>query len=316
MFSTLTITMLQHLGIYLRGIAMGAADVVPGVSGGTIAFITGIYEKLLDSIKSFDSQALQFALKLNIRALWGHINGTFLVALLAGIATSVLSLAKLITYLMEHHPIPLWSFFCGLIIISTYLVLKEIKDRNLLSAGALLIGAIVAYLITTLTPAATPDAYWFIFLSGAIAICAMILPGISGSFLLLVMGKYEFILSSLKEFNIPVIIVFALGCVFGLLAFSRVVSWLLKNYHDITVAMLAGFMIGSINKIWPWKQVLEYRINSKGEEKPFITENLSPQNFSAITGDDPQIFLAVAFFVLGIAIVFSIDKAAGLSNKK
>lgn len=316
MFSTLTITMLQHLGIYLRGIAMGAADVVPGVSGGTIAFITGIYEKLLDSIKSFDSQALQFALKLNIRALWGHINGTFLVALLAGIATSVLSLAKLITYLMEHHPIPLWSFFCGLIIISTYLVLKEIKDRNLLSAGALLIGAIVAYLITTLTPAATPDAYWFIFLSGAIAICAMILPGISGSFLLLVMGKYEFILGSLKEFNIPVIIVFALGCVFGLLAFSRVVSWLLKNYHDITVAMLAGFMIGSINKIWPWKQVLEYRINSKGEEKPFITENLSPQNFSAITGDDPQIFLAVAFFVLGIAIVFSIDKAAGLSNKK
>ncbi len=308
--------MLKHIGIYFRGVAMGAADVVPGVSGGTIAFITGIYETLLDSIKAFDSEALRFALKLNIRGFWGHINGNFLVALLAGIATSVLSLAKLITYLMEHQPVPLWSFFCGLIIISTYLVLKEIKERNLLSAASLLVGAIAAYLITTLTPASTPEAYWFIFLSGAIAICAMILPGISGSFLLLVMGKYEFILDSLKEVNLPVIIVFASGCAFGLLAFSRVVSWLLKHYHDITVAMLAGFMIGSINKIWPWKQVLEYRTNSKGEEKPFITENLSPQNFSAITGEDPQLLLAIVFFLLGIILVFSIDKAAGLVNKK
>lgn len=308
--------MLKHIGIYLRGVAMGAADVVPGVSGGTIAFITGIYETLLDSIKSFDTEALQFALKFNIRALWAHINGTFLVALLAGIATSVLSLAKLITYLMEHQPVPLWSFFCGLIIISTYLVLKEIKERNLLPAASLLVSAIASYLITTLTPASTPDAYWFIFLSGAIAICAMILPGISGSFLLLIMGKYEFILDSIKEINLPVIIVFAAGCAFGLLSFSRLVSWLLKHYHDITVAALAGFMIGSINKIWPWKQVLEYRINSKGQQKPFITENLSPQNFSTITGEDPQLLLAIVFFLLGIILVFSVDKVAVLVNKK
>jgi len=307
--------MRQHLGIYLRGVAMGAADVVPGVSGGTIAFITGIYEKLLDSIKSFDLQALQFAAKFNIRALWGHINGTFLVALLAGIATSIISLAKLITYLMEHQAVPLWSFFCGLIVISTILVLKEIKKWDLLSGVALLFGTIAAYAITTLTPSTTPEAYWFIFLSGAIAICAMILPGISGSFLLLVMGKYEFILNSVKEFNVVVIIVFATGCAFGLLSFSRVVSWLLKHYHSITVAALAGFMIGSINKIWPWKEVVEYRLNSKGEEKPFITQNLLPNEYAEVVGSDPQIILAVIFFMVGIAVIYLIDRLTGTISK-
>jgi putative membrane protein len=307
--------MLQHVGIYLRGVAMGAADVVPGVSGGTIAFITGIYEKLLDSIKSFDLQALQFAAKFNIRALWGHINGTFLVALFAGIATSIISLAKLITYLMEFHPVPLWSFFCGLIVISTILVLKEIKKWDLLSGIALLFGTIAAYAITTLTPSATPEAYWFIFLSGAIAICAMILPGISGSFLLLVMGKYEFILNSVKELNIAVIIVFAMGCAFGLLSFSRVVSWLLKHYHSITVAALAGFMIGSINKIWPWKEVVEYRLNSKGVQKPFITQNLLPNEYAEVVGSDPQIILAVIFFVVGIVVIYLIDRLTGTISK-
>jgi putative membrane protein len=307
--------MRKHLGIYLRGVAMGAADVVPGVSGGTIAFITGIYEKLLDSIKSFDLQALQFAAKFNIKALWAHINGTFLVALLAGIATSIISLAKLITYLMEHQAVPLWSFFCGLIVISTILVLKEIKKWDLLSGVALLFGTIAAYAITTLTPSTTPEAYWFIFLSGAIAICAMILPGISGSFLLLVMGKYEFILNSVKEFNVVVIIVFAAGCAFGLLSFSRVVSWLLKHYHSITVAALAGFMIGSINKIWPWKEVVEYRLNSKGEEKPFITQNLLPNEYAEVVGSDPQIILAIVFFVVGIALIYFIDKLTGTISK-
>ena len=307
--------MRKHLGIYLRGIAMGAADVVPGVSGGTIAFITGIYEKLLDSIKSFDLQALQFALKLNIKSLWGHINGTFLVALFAGIATSIISLAKLIIYLMEYQAVPLWSFFCGLIVISTILVLKEIKKWDLFSGVALLFGTIAAYAITTLTPSTTPEAYWFIFLSGAIAICAMILPGISGSFLLLVMGKYEFILNSLQEFNIAVIIVFAMGCAFGLLSFSRVVSWLLKHYHSITVAALAGFMIGSINKIWPWKEVVAYRLNSEGEKKPFITQNLLPNEYAEVVGSDPQIILAVVFFVTGIVLIYLIDKLTGTISK-
>jgi putative membrane protein len=193
--------------------------------------------------------------------------------------------------------------------------LKEIKKWDLLSGVALLFGTIAAYAITTLTPSTTPEAYWFIFLSGAIAICAMILPGISGSFLLLVMGKYEFILNSVKEFNVVVIIVFATGCAFGLLSFSRVVSWLLKHYHSITVAALAGFMIGSINKIWPWKEVVEYRLNSKGEEKPFITQNLLPNEYAEVVGSDPQIILAVIFFMVGIAVIYLIDRLTGTISK-
>ena len=308
--------MKQYIGLYLRGVAMGAADVVPGVSGGTIAFISGIYEKLLDSIKSFDLQAIQFLRKLEIKHLWAHVNGTFLLVLLSGIATSIISLAKVITYLMEHQPVPLWSFFCGLIVISTYLVLKEIKKWDLLSGLALLLGTIAAWLITSLTPSSTPEAYWFIFLSGVIAICAMILPGISGSFLLLVMGKYEFILGAVQELNIPVIIVFGLGCVTGILAFSRVVSWLLKHYHNITVAALAGFMIGSINKIWPWKEVIEYRTNSKGEQKPFITENILPEQYATITGEDPHILYGVIFFIVGIVVVYAIDQLAKRIQKQ
>ncbi len=308
--------MLKHLGIFLRGVAMGAADVVPGVSGGTIAFITGIYEKLLDSIKSFDLQALKLALGFKIKELWQHVNGTFLLVLLTGIATSVISLAKLITHLMEHQPVPLWSFFCGLIVISAIVVLREIKQWNAAAVIFLLGGIAVAYAITTLTPASTPDSYILLFISGAIAICAMILPGISGSFLLLIMGKYEYVLNAVKEFNIAVIVVFALGCVTGLLSFSRVVSYLLKKHHTVTVAMLAGFMIGSINKIWPWKQVLEYRINSKGEEKPFITENLLPATYTEITGNDAEIWIAAAFFVLGILLVFSVDYFSKTLPKK
>ena len=270
--------------LYLKGMAMGAADIVPGVSGGTIAFITGIYEELLNSIKSFNLDALELLKQLQFKALWKHINGTFLLVLLAGIFTSILTLARLVTWLLATYPVQIWSFFFGLIIISAILVTKEIRKWSISVVIAGIIGIVVAYIITIASPAQTPDALWFIFLAGAIAICAMILPGISGSFILLLLVKYEFILTALKEFNIPIIIVFGIGCVVGLLSFARVVSWLLDRYYNVAVALLAGFMVGSLNKVWPWKVITEYYLDVLQGEKLInsIRNALFPEFFSKV----------------------------------
>jgi len=302
--------------LFLKGIAMGGADAIPGVSGGTIAFITGIYEKLLFSIKSFDWEFIRLVKGLRIKQAWDHVNGSFLVTLLSGIFLSLLSLAKVITYLLHNHPIQIWSFFFGLIIISSFIVLREIKEWKVRSILTLLAGLIMAFLITEASPAQTPDDYWFIFISGALAICAMILPGVSGAFILLIMGKYEFIYSSLQEFNLTVIAVFATGCAFGLLSFSRVISWLLKHYHNETIALLSGFMIGSLNKIWPWKQVIQYRINSKGQQVPFLEDNILPGNYFQSTGEEPFLLQALLFMALGVLIVFLLEKMARLISSK
>ncbi len=289
---------------------MGAADVVPGVSGGTIAFITGIYEELLDSIKSIDVTAILLLKSFKLAELWRHINGNFLLILVAGILTAVLSLAKILHYLMEVHPIQLWSFFFGLVLISAIWVFKAIKNWNVIVIVFAIIGIAVAWLLTSASPASIPDNHLFTLLSGAIAICAMILPGISGSFILLILGKYQFIITALKELDILVILVFALGCVAGLLSFARVVSWALKKYHDITVAMLSGFMLGSLNKIWPWKETISFRTNSKGEQVPFLQENVMPTEFFEKTGQQPYWLEALFFAALGILLVIVIEKAA------
>ena len=303
----------NNILLFLKGMGMGGADVVPGVSGGTIAFITGIYEELLNSIKSIDKEAIQLLFNFKIAALWKHVNGSFLIVLFGGIAVSILSLAKLIHYLLNNHPIQLWSFFFGLIIISALLVSREIRQWKIMVVLAGIAGTAIAYFITAATPATTPDNYLFIFLSGAIAICAMILPGISGSFILLILGKYQFIIESVKELNLIVIIVFGLGCVVGLLSFSRLVSWLLQKYHDITVALLAGFMIGSLNKIWPWKEILSTRLNSKGEIVPLIQKNLWPTDYLARVGE-PHILQALLFFGFGILLIIGIEKIAQMSK--
>ena len=305
----------DYILLFLKGMGMGGADVVPGVSGGTIAFITGIYEELLNSIKSIDKNAIQLLLGGKITALWKHINGKFLITLFSGIFVSVFSLAKLIHYLLNNHPIQLWSFFLGLIIISSLLVSREInrwKTQVVISGIA---GILIAYFITEATPATTPDNYLFIFLSGAIAICAMILPGISGSFILLILGKYEFIIESIKDVNILVIVVFGLGCVVGLLSFSRLVSWLLNKYHDITIAILAGFMIGSLNKIWPWKETLSTRLNNKGEFVPLVQKNIWPTEYMEKVGE-PLVLQAILFCCIGILLIIGIEKIAGLSKQK
>ncbi len=294
--------------LFLKGMAMGAADVVPGVSGGTIAFITGIYEELLGSIAKIDIEALKLLSKFQIKAFWERINGTFLLVLVSGILLSIFSLARLITFLLEAHPIPIWSFFFGLILISCFLVIKEIKEWSWKVVLGFLVGTAVAFYITIASPTQTSNELWFVFISGAIAICAMILPGISGSFILLLLGKYAYIFSAIKEMNIAVIIVFGIGCITGILTFSRGVSWLLKNYYNTVIGILAGFMIGSLNKIWPWKITTSYRMNSEGVQVPFMEKNITPTQFVEITGNDPQVLYAILLALVGIVLVIVIEK--------
>lgn len=285
---------------------MGAADVVPGVSGGTIAFITGIYEELLETINSVNLSALKKLKTEGLKGFWKHINGNFLVALFLGIGISIVSLAKLITYLLEHHSILLWSFFFGLILSSVYLVGKTVKKWNVGKIIGLLIGAAIAFYITILPPMENPNALWFVFLSGAIAICAMILPGISGSFILLLLGSYEMVLGAIKDAKLSVIAVFAVGCVTGLLSFSKLLNWMFKKYHDLTIAILTGFLVGSLNKIWPWKETISTRINSHGETVPFIQENISPSNY---VGENQLVF-ALLMAVIGLVLIIGLEKFA------
>lgn len=246
----------DYLLLALKGMGMGAADVVPGVSGGTIAFIVGIYEELVGSIKNAD-KAVASLLKGKIGDFWKGINGSFLLAVAVGIGISFLSLAKLITWALSVYPVPVWAFFFGLVLASTIFVSKQVTSWKYNRWIAFVAGAAIAFYITVATPAQTPDALWFIFLSGAIAICAMILPGISGSFILLLLGKYEYMMQVIGNLNVPVIAVFIAGAAIGIVLFSKFLSFLLKNYHDITIAALAGFMLGSLNKVWPWKDAAE-----------------------------------------------------------
>lgn len=294
---------------------MGAADIVPGVSGGSIALVTKIYQELLDSIKSIDLDALRLLTSFRFKEFWKHVNGSFLLTLLLGILTAIFSLSKLITFLMSNHPIPLWSFFCGLILISALIILKDIRKWNIIAVLIIPLGAYLAYEITEIPPITTPDSLWFTFVAGTIAICAMILPGISGSFLLLIMGQYESILTAVTQRNLLTIGVFGLGCVVGLLSFSRVISWLLKYYHAITIAFLSGFMLGSINKIWPWKRILSYRMSSSGVQQPFITENMWPHHYLAESGQESEFLFAILAFLVGVILVVGIERVAAYKQQ-
>ena len=270
-------TFKDYLVITLKGMGMGAADVVPGVSGGTIAFIVGIYEELINSIKSINLESIKLLLRFKIADFWKAINANFLLSVFIGIMISVLSLAKVITWLLETHPVLVWSFFFGLVLASTWSVSKRIKKLSISRWAIFIFGAALAFFITDATPASTPDSLWFIFICGAIAICAMILPGISGSFILVLLGKYMFIMSAIKEINIPVIAIFAVGAGIGIIAFSNVLSYLLNKYHDMTIATLAGFMFGSLNKIWPWKETIETFVDRHGIVKPLVEKNRSEE---------------------------------------
>ena len=298
----------DYLIIALKGMGMGAADVVPGVSGGTIAFITGIYQELINSIKSVNMKSLKLLLQLKIKDFWTAVNGTFLLSLFIGIGISVLSLAKILKHLLENQPILIWSFFFGLIVASAIFVGKNIKRWSVGKVISLLIGAVIAYLITIISPAEANTSYWFIFVSGAIAICAMILPGISGSFILVLLGMYKFILQSVSDLKLAVIAVFMGGAAIGIVAFSNILSWLLKKYYELTIAMLAGFMIGSLNKVWPWKEVVETFVDRHGEIKPLVEKNILPGTYEQITGNEALLLYSILLAVAGFLVIVLFER--------
>ncbi|WP_299682753.1 DUF368 domain-containing protein [uncultured Tenacibaculum sp.] len=297
----------NYIVLALKGMAMGAADVVPGVSGGTIAFISGIYEELLQSISNINLSLFKTLKEEGFKTAWKQLNGNFLLALFSGIFISVLSLAKIISWLLETQPILVWSFFFGLVLASVIYIGKQIKKWNVLSFVLLVSAAVAAYIITTLPPLVSESSSnLFLFLSGAIAICAMILPGISGSFILVLLGAYKPILNAVSSRDFVTISFVALGSIVGLLSFSRVLKWLFANYKNYTLAALTGFIIGSLNKIWPWKKVLTYRTNSHGEKEAFNELSISPFSFEG----DPQLLYAIILSIIGFSLIILLEKLA------
>ncbi|MDR1860686.1 MAG: DUF368 domain-containing protein [Bacteroidales bacterium] len=292
--------------IAAKGVAMGAADVVPGVSGGTVALISGIYDELINTLKNVPNAVkCLFKSRFNLPLFWKELNGTFLTALLSGIALSFISLAKLITYLLENQPVLVWSFFTGLILASTVFIARDVK-WNLKAAVAFVLFAAVSFFITSPenSPLQSAPAPWYIFLCGAIAICAMILPGISGSFILVLLGQYFFMMTAIHELHFIILLIFLCGAIIGLLLFSNILSWLLKRYKNMTLVSLTGFMLGSLNKIWPWKRTLETFTDSHGIVKPLVEENVLPGHYYG----NPQLFRAILVACAGFALIFVIER--------
>ena len=290
---------------------MGAADIVPGVSGGTMAFITGIYDTLLGSIRAVDIDFVRLLLKLDIRAAWEHVNGGFLLALLAGIATSVITLARFISWLLENHPVPLWAFFFGLILASALVLLRQVQGWNLARGISLLCGVVVAATIALAPVVNMHFGLPGVFLSGFLAICAMILPGISGSFILVLLGMYGTVLSAVTGLDLVFLLVLASGAVTGLLCFSRLLHFLLHRFHEGTMALLTGFLFGSLLVVWPWKHVLVWIEGSHGQLKPAQQIPVAPVEFTVLTGEAAQLPLCVALMLLGFVLVWVIDARWG-----
>ena len=315
----------DYLLLYVKGLGVGAVDLVPGVSGGTVAFITGIYEELLNSLRSFTPKNFKLFFAGKFKAFWEAVNGNFLLVLALGIGTSIISLVKVVLYVLANHPVATWSFFFGLILISTFSILKTVRKFTLPLFVCFCTGTVIAYLITVMSAAQTPNDLWFIFLCGALAVCALMLPGTSGSFILLLMGKYQYILDALNNFKLTILAVFISGAVFGLLSFSHFLSWLLRKYHDVTIALLSGFLFGSLNKVWPWK----VQINSANNEVwpwnmekfndhslSLVEKNHLPHTFEQVTGVDAHLFTGLAFATVAVALYLTIEIIANRQRKK
>lgn len=330
----------QYIWISLKGIAMGAADAVPGVSGGTIAFISGIYEELVTTISNVNFSLIKTWKTKGFFAFWKQFNGNFLVALLSGILISFVTFMRLAKYLIENHPILIWSFFFGLIIASILYIAKQIKTWRLITLIAIIAGALIAFYITTLPSLGTNENPYFLFFAGALAICAMILPGISGSFILVILGAYKTLSDAVHDFDFKRLMLFAGGAIIGLLSFSHLLKWLFKNYENTTLALLTGFIIGSLNKIWPWKETLSVYSKEAGVISPFsdfsslgtlsvyqqesqnfesyktaVERSVSPFHFSEINaGMDAQLWMALLFILIGFLTIFLLERTA--QNKK
>lgn len=303
------LSMREFLFLFLKGVAMGAADVVPGVSGGTIAFISGIYEKLIHSIKSLTPAKLLVLKQQGFRDFWKAINGTFLTVLGSGVLASIISLAHLITWLMKTYPEMLWSFFFGLVISSAILIFKQLERINAPAVISILVGFFLAWNLNKITPTTATDPNLFmVFASGSVAICAMILPGISGAFILLILGMYEYVIEALKTIQMDVVVVFALGCGMGLILFSRLLSVMFLHMRNTTLALLTGFMLGSLNKIWPWKLTLETTTDRHGQIVPLIQENISPLSYEALTTQNPFLWQGALLMIGAFILVGGLEK--------
>ena len=315
---------LDYLVIIFKGIAMGAADVVPGVSGGTIAFISGIYEELIESIDKVNIGVLKVWKKEGFKAAWASINGSFLLALFSGIAISILSLAKLIKWLLHNEPILLWSFFFGLVLASILYIAKQINSWSAKLIIAIIITSILSYFITLAEPFASPESPFYLLFCGFIAIIAMILPGVSGAFILLILGAYQTAIDTINNLveglstgNMALFkdaflkfLLLAIGAVIGLKVFSKALNWMFKHQKNLTLAILTGFMIGSLNKIWPWKDILKTRINSKGEEVTLLDKSILPSSYDG----DSQILMALVFIGIGFATILILESLGRQKN--
>lgn len=298
----------DYFSITLKGMAMGAADVVPGVSGGTIAFITGIYQELIGTISGVKISLIKTWKEEGFSEMWKKLNGSFILALITGILISIFTVMRLANYLLETHPVLIWSFFFGLILVSVWVVAKEIPKWNWKIVLGLVLGAAVAFYIISLPPLGAESGNVFLFFAGAIAICAMILPGISGAFILVLLGAYKNITEAVHDFDLKTLGIVAVGAVFGLLSFSRLLKWLFDHYSSMTLAVLTGFIAGSLNKIWPWKKVLE--TEEYGDTTVVIREaSVLPWNFEG----DPQTLPAVTLMVAGFLLILILE---GIATKK
>ena len=287
------------IDLYLKGVFMGIAEIIPGVSGGTIAFITGIYEELIDSIKSVDGKSIKLLFRLKFSLFWKQINGAFLLTLLLGMLTSILALSRVIVFLIDQHSFKIWGFFFGLIIASAIVIFYQIETVNSKVVVSTVIGLVISSYIALEAPSSTPNSNLFIFISGAIAISAMILPGISGSFILVFLSKYEFILNALNNFDVAVISIFIGGCVVGLATFSRVFSYLFKKYNDVVISVLIGFLLGSLFKIWPFYKVLEYNISNE----PIYTNPVLPSS-----SQESELVYFIVFSIIGFISMWLLEK--------
>jgi len=301
-------TLKDYIKIYLSGVLMGSSDIVPGVSGGTMAFILGIYEELINSIKAVNKDFITKLFKLQIKNLYNTFPWRFLLSVALGIFTAVLSLSHFIEWLLIFHPIVTWSFFLGLIVASVFVVTKRVNKWGITEGFFLGVGVIVSFIIVGLTPATTPNTFIYIFLAGALAICAMILPGISGSFMLVILGKYADILSAVNHLDFVTLGIFMAGILVGITTFARILGFLFKNYHNYTVAVLIGFMLGSIRKIWPYKQVVETTIDTHGKIVPLIEKNAMPVVNSTF-------YIGVLMMIVGILLVIIIERISEKVDK-
>lgn len=291
----------DYLAIGAKGFCMGAADVVPGVSGGTMAFILGIYEELLDSIRSFDLRFLRLLTSLRLREAQEHVSWRFLIALGAGILTAVFSLARILSWLLENRPVLIWSFFFGLIVASVFTVSRRLDRWNPSLIAWLCLGAFGTYLLVGMVPVETPETPWFLFMSGAVAICAMILPGISGSFILVLLGKYAYVLEAVNNRDVITLLIVATGAVVGLITFVRFLNWLMKRHHDLTIAVLTGLMLGSLRKVWPWKRALTSLTDSDGNLTVLSQANILPSCWNT------EVTAALCLALLGFLVVFTLN---------